>query len=190
MASTIFTNISLIANTREDTTIVRGKELARLPCVQDAYIVIEDDIIAEYGVMANCKYDSSQSLKVTNNCIVLPCWCDSHTHLVFSGSREDEFVDKIKGLNYADIAARGGGILKSAKKLNLASEDQLFNESWKRLEEVSMQGTGAIEIKSGYGLTLEGELKMLRVNPKATGKKPAKENKVAAPREPTLSGGI
>src|SRR5450432_469713 len=122
MASQIFTNISLIANTREYTTIIRGKELAHLPCIQNAYIVIEDDIIAEYGKMTNCKYPAKETIKVTNNCIVLPCWCDSHTHIVFSGSRENEFVEKIKGLSYADIAAKGGGILNSAKKLNVASE--------------------------------------------------------------------
>ena len=174
MASQIFTNISLIANTREDTTIIRGKELAHLPCVQNAYLIIEDDIIAEYGVMENCKYSATQSIKVTNDCIVLPCWCDSHTHIVFSGSRENEFVDKIKGLSYADIAAKGGGILNSAKKLNITSEDELFNEAWKRLEEVSMLGTGAIEIKSGYGLSLEGELKMLRVIKRLKEKSPLK----------------
>src|SRR5450432_3270223 len=137
MASQIFTNISLVANTRKDTTIIRGKELAHLPCVQNAYMVIEDDIIAEYGIMANCKYTATESTKVTDNCIVLPCWCDSHTHIVFCGSREDEFVDKIKGLSYADIAAKGGGILNSAKKLNVASEDELFIQAWKRLEEAS-----------------------------------------------------
>ena len=107
MASQIFANISLIANTREVTTIVRGKELAHLPCLRNAYIVIEDDIIAEYGIMADCKYNTSQFLEVINNCIVLPCWCDSHTHHCFAGNREDEFVDKIKGLNYAAIAAKG-----------------------------------------------------------------------------------
>jgi imidazolonepropionase len=95
--------------------------------------------------------------------IVLPSWCDSHTHLVYAGSRESEFVDKIKGLSYAQIAAKGGGILASAKKLNQTSEDELFNQSYKRLQEVIKLGTGAIEIKSGYGLTVEGELKMLRV---------------------------
>ncbi len=95
--------------------------------------------------------------------IILPAWCDSHTHLVFAAGREEEFVDKIKGLSYAEIAAKGGGILNSAKKLNETTEDELFNLAWKRLEEVSRLGTGAIEIKSGYGLTVEGELKMLRV---------------------------
>jgi imidazolonepropionase len=94
---------------------------------------------------------------------VLPAWCDSHTHLVFSGSREFEFVDKLKGLSYSEIAAKGGGILNSSQRINQISEDELFIESWKRLEEVTRLGTGAIEIKSGYGLTVDGELKMLRV---------------------------
>jgi imidazolonepropionase len=95
--------------------------------------------------------------------IVLPSWCDSHTHLVFAASREEEFVDKIKGMSYAEIAAKGGGILNSAKKLNQLSEEQLFDLGWKRLDEISRLGTAAVEIKSGYGLTVEGELKMLRV---------------------------
>jgi imidazolonepropionase len=91
--------------------------------------------------------------------MVLPAWCDSHTHIVFAGSRENEFIDKIKGLSYAEIAARGGGILNSAAKLAHTSEDELFNQAWKRLEEVSRLGTGAVEIKSGYGLTVEAKLK-------------------------------
>ena len=95
--------------------------------------------------------------------LVLPAWCDSHTHLVYAGSREGEFVDKIRGLSYAEIAARGGGILNSARQLAAASEDRLFGEAWQRLQELMRLGTGAIEIKSGYGLTVEGELKMLRV---------------------------
>jgi imidazolonepropionase len=94
---------------------------------------------------------------------VLPAWCDSHTHLVFPASREEEFVDKIKGLGYAEIAAKGGGILNSAAKLAETSDDELFNSAWKRLSQVAKQGTGAIEIKSGYGLTVEAELRMLRV---------------------------
>ena len=174
MSSQIFTNISLIANTRERTIIIRGKDLAHLPGVQNAYIVIEDDIIAEYGAMANFKYTASQFTRVTNDCIILPAWCDSHTHLVFSGSRENEFVDKIRGLSYTDIAANGGGILNSAKKLNATSEDELFNTAWKRLEEIAKQGTGAVEIKSGYGLSLEGELKMLRVIKRLKEKSPLK----------------
>jgi imidazolonepropionase len=163
MPSQIFTNISLLVNTREETKLMRGRELADLPYIKNAYVIIEDDIIAEYGEMNHYKYDTKQAGKPVNNCIVLPCWCDSHTHIVFAGSRENEFVDKLKGLSYADIAANGGGILNSAKKLNETSEDELFREAWKRLEEVSKSGTGAIEIKSGYGLSLESELKMLRV---------------------------
>ena len=162
MATQIFTNISLLANTTKATGFVRGKELAVLPSLENAYIVIENETIAEIGKMENCPF-TTEGTALSKGTIVLPCWCDSHTHLVFAGSREEEFIDKIKGLSYAEIAAKGGGILNSAKKLNETSEDQLFNQSWKRLEEVSKLGTGAIEIKSGYGLTLEGELKMLRV---------------------------
>jgi imidazolonepropionase len=123
---------------------------------------VEDGVIAEFGKMEDLRFIKEKN-EVAANTIVLPCWCDSHTHLVFAGSREEEFIDKIKGLNYAEIAARGGGILNSAKKLNETSEDQLFNAAWKRLQEVSKLGTGAIEIKSGYGLSVDGELKMLRV---------------------------
>jgi imidazolonepropionase len=96
-------------------------------------------------------------------CLVLPAWCDSHTHLVYAGSREGEFVDKIRGLSYEEIAARGGGILNSALQVAAASEDELFDDAWRRIQELIRLGTGAIEIKSGYGLTVEGELKMLRV---------------------------
>jgi imidazolonepropionase len=163
MVSQIFTDIKLLVNTRENCSLLRGNELANLPCLENAFIVIEDDIIAEYGEMKNCKYLASQHTAVLKDSIVLPCWCDSHTHIVFSGSRESEFVDKIKGLSYADIAGKGGGILNSSQKLNETSEDELFNQSWKRIGEVGKMGTGAIEIKSGYGLSLEGELKMLRV---------------------------
>ena len=163
MASQIFTNISLLANTREDTQMLRGHNLAHLPSIENAYLIIEDGIIAEYGKMENYTYTGALSTDVSSGSIILPCWCDSHTHLVFAGSRENEFVDKIKGLSYAEIAAKGGGILNSAKKINETSEDELFNLAWKRLTEVSKLGTGAIEIKSGYGLSLDGELKMLRV---------------------------
>ncbi len=141
--------------------MLRGAELANLPVIEDAYLVVEDGVIADFGSMKNFSknYPDDEILIGA----ILPCWCDSHTHLVFAGSRETEFVDKLKGMNYAVIAANGGGILSSVKKLNDTSEDELFNQSWKRLEEVSKLGTGAIEIKSGYGLTVEGELKMLRV---------------------------
>jgi len=165
MPSTLITNIKQLVGTRTESHLLRGKELSELQIIENAFLRIEDDEIAEYGSMQQLKSNighqpsnidaSSQS--------ILPAWCDSHTHLVFAGSRESEFVDKLKGLTYSEINAKGGGILNSAKKLNETSEDELFNQSWKRLEEVCKLGTGAIEIKSGYGLTLEGELKMLRV---------------------------
>ncbi len=167
--TTLITNIKQLVNVRSETHLLRGKELADLPCINDAYLVIEDGVIAEYGSQAavgsrQLAVASRQSEMIdARGQFVLPAWCDSHTHIVFAGSREAEFVDKLKGLSYAQIAAKGGGILSSAKKLNETSEDALFNQSWKRLEEVSKLGTGAIEIKSGYGLTVEGELKMLRV---------------------------
>jgi imidazolonepropionase len=163
--TTLLTNIAALVNVREDYHLLRGKELAHLPCIYNAYLIIEDDEIAAYGSMqelilkaADFKYHFNLSGR-----FVLPSWCDSHTHLVFAGSREDEFVDKIKGLSYAEIAAGGGGILNSAKKIKEITEDELFNKSYKRLQEVVALGTGAIEIKSGYGLCVEGELKMLRV---------------------------
>jgi imidazolonepropionase len=165
MATTLITNIRLLVNTREKNKLLRGKELAELPCIENAYLLIEDDVIGDYGPMATLP---ERMGKIKNNIdaagrFVLPCWCDSHTHLVFPASREEEFIDKIKGMSYAEIAAKGGGILNSAEKLNAMSEDELFRLAAKRLEEISRSGTGAVEIKSGYGLTVEGELKMLRV---------------------------
>lgn len=163
--TTLITNIKQLVNVREEPILLRGKELAELPCIENAYLVIEDGVIVEYGAMNEIKKSKlkSQSSVDAAGQFILPSWCDSHTHLVFAASREGEFVDKIKGMSYAEIAAKGGGILNSAKKLNETSEEELFNVSWKRLEEVAKSGTGAIEIKSGYGLTVEGELKMLRV---------------------------
>ena len=172
MASTLITNIKSLVNVRTENKLLRGKELALLPSIENAYLILEDGMIAEYGAMdklqiPNLSADSHGSKfqkKIdAKDQFILPAWCDSHTHLVFAASREGEFVDKIKGLSYAEIAARGGGILNSAAKLNAMSEDELFNLAWKRLDEVSKSGTGAIEIKSGYGLSVAGELKMLRV---------------------------
>ena len=165
MSSALITNIKLLVNTREQNQLLRGKELAPLPCIENAYLVIEDDEIAAYGPMAKLptvNFQPSTAIDASGQ-MILPAWCDSHTHLVFAASRENEFIDKINGLSYAVIADKGGGILNSAKKLNDTSEDELFNLAWKRLEEVSKLGTGAIEIKSGYGLSVVGELKMLRV---------------------------
>ncbi|MEJ7823469.1 MAG: imidazolonepropionase, partial [Chitinophagaceae bacterium] len=165
MSSQIITNIKQLVNVREQTHLLRGTELAELPVIDNAYLIIEDGIIAEYGSMQNIPHSThnNQHTIDASEQFILPAWCDSHTHLVFSGSRENEFVDKIKGLSYAEIAAKGGGILNSAKILNETTEDDLFNQAWKRLEEVCRLGTGAIEIKSGYGLSVEGEFKMLRV---------------------------
>ncbi|MEO6328004.1 MAG: imidazolonepropionase [Ginsengibacter sp.] len=157
----VFTNISYLVNARLHSVLLRGNQLAVLPVIKNAYLIIEDGIIAEYGEMKNLKKNISNTEEVSG--AILPCWCDSHTHIVFAGSREDELIDRIKGLSYGDISAKGGGILNSAKCLIQASEDNLFNQAWMRLEELGRLGTGAIEIKSGYGLSAQGELKMLRV---------------------------
>ncbi len=143
---------------------VYGKEMALLPSIDNAWLLIEDGIIHSFGWM-NDRPESLNADEVINaeGRLVLPSWCDSHTHLVFAAPRDQEFVDRIKGLSYEEIARRGGGILNSARKLNETDEEQLFEQSLKRLEDVIALGTGAIEIKSGYGLCLEGELKMLRV---------------------------
>jgi len=163
--TTLISNIKLLVNTREEYHLLRGKELSLLPSIENAFLIIEDDRIAGYGEMKDVKFRAADFTTHYNakGKMVLPSWCDSHTHLVFAGSRENEFVDKIKGLSYAEIAAKGGGILNSAKKLNITSEDELYKQSHKRLEEVIKLGTGAVEIKSGYGLTVESEIKMLRV---------------------------
>jgi imidazolonepropionase len=169
MPSTLITNIKQLVNVRpmpdKANGALRGKEMSELPCIDNGWIIIEDGFIAAFGPMNELKAsakDFTTAIDASGK-LVLPCWCDSHTHLVFAASRENEFVDKIKGLSYAEIAAKGGGILNSARKLHNASEDELFNLAWARLQEVSRLGTGAIEIKSGYGLSVEGELKMLRV---------------------------
>ena len=165
MSLTLITNIKQLVNIREESFLLKGKALKELPCIENAYLVIEDGIIAEYGAMQKnqkSKIKNQNSIDASNQ-FILPAWCDSHTHIVFAGSRETEFVDKIKGLSYAAIAAKGGGILNSAQKLNETSADELFNQAWERLQAISRLGTGAVEIKSGYGLSVEGELKMLRV---------------------------
>ena len=165
MGSRLIINIGILANTREACHLLRGQELALLPCIENAYLLLEDDQIADYGPMSERANNQKipGSVIDARGAVVMPAWCDSHTHLVFAGSRENEFVDKIRGLTYAQINAQGGGILHSARKMNEISEDELFVLAWKRLEEISHLGTGAVEIKSGYGLTLEGELKILRV---------------------------
>ncbi|MFI5149567.1 MAG: imidazolonepropionase [Bacteroidia bacterium] len=145
---------------------VSGKAMQTLPVIEDAWLAIENGLIAGFGAMAEWEGISDWSgLQVidASDKLVMPSWCDSHTHLVFAGSREGEFVDRIKGLSYEEIALRGGGILNSAKKLREATEEALLQPALARLNEIMMLGTGAVEIKSGYGLSLESELKMLRV---------------------------
>jgi imidazolonepropionase len=162
--TTLITNIQELLQIR-DASIrkVSGSEMAILPSIKNAYLLIENDLIADFGLMENCpKINADETIDATGK-VVLPAWCDSHTHIVYAGNRIQEFVDRINGLSYEEIANRGGGILNSAKKLNETSEEELYNQSKARLEEVMKQGTGAVEIKSGYGLTVDGEIKMLRV---------------------------
>lgn len=164
--STLITNIGFLINTRESNELLRGAALANLPFIENAFLLIEDGIIEDFGPMQELSMRMPELPKHVIDAdgkSVMPCWCDSHTHIVFAGSRENEFVDKIKGLSYAEIAARGGGILNSAAKLAACSEDELFEQSRERLQEINKLGTGSIEIKSGYGLSVESELKMLRV---------------------------
>jgi imidazolonepropionase len=163
--TTLITNIKLLVNVREESRLLRGNELAELTCIENAYLIIDKGMITEFGEMKNLKPETSNFKQVIDvpGQYILPCWCDSHTHLVFAASREEEFVDKIKGTSYAEIAAKGGGILNSAKRLNEKDIDEMYNLSLLRLQEVIKLGTGAIEIKSGYGLSVAGELKMLRV---------------------------
>lgn len=142
---------------------VSGAEMASLPKIDHAYLVLENDLISDFGSMDHCPPESGYDVIDAEGSVVLPTWCDSHTHIVYAGNRVQEFVDRINGLSYEEIANRGGGILNSAKKLQETPEEEIYNQSRKRLEEVMLQGTGAVEIKSGYGLTVEAELKMLRV---------------------------
>lgn len=161
---TLIINIKELLQVRESSIDkVSGLEMSLLPIIENAYLLIENDIIVDYGLMETCPQIEAEQTIDANGKVILPTWCDSHTHLVYAGNRIQEFVDRINGLTYEEIASRGGGILNSAKKLNETSEDALYSQSKIRLEEIIQQGTGAVEIKSGYGLTVDGELKMLRV---------------------------
>ena len=157
-------NIKELLQVREENIDkVSGADMAVLPKIDHAFLVLEDETITDFGTMNNCPDGNYDQIIDATGKVVLPTWVDSHTHIVYSGNRVQEFVDRINGLSYEEIANRGGGILNSAKKLNETSEEEIYNQSKTRLEEVMQQGTGAVEIKSGYGLTVEGELKMLRV---------------------------
>ena len=178
--TTVIINIKQLVNVRTENKLLRGNDLANLPIIDNAYLVIEDGLIKDFGEM--CALESrNEQLGIrnwelvskneqngidfidANGSTILPTYCDSHTHIVFAASRESEFVDKIKGLSYADIAAKGGGILNSANKLANTSEEDLFDMAYTRLQQLIKLGTGAVEIKSGYGLSVDAELKMLRV---------------------------
>lgn len=159
----LFIHIKELLQVRETgVNFLSGAAMRILPTIKNAYLLVENGFIADYGTMDNCPNLDIKTVDATGR-IILPSWCDSHTHLVYAGNRESEFVDRINGLSYAEIAANEGGILNSAKKLQATSEDDLYHQSTKRLEEIIQLGTGAVEIKSGYGLTKESELKMLRV---------------------------
>lgn len=163
MSSLLIRNIHLLALAEtQPKPYVKGPEMADLPQISQAYVLMEDDRIASFGPMDKCPERADKTLDATGR-MVFPSWCDSHTHIVFAESRHSEFVDRIRGLSYEEIARRGGGILNSAQRLQQTPEEQLFEGAWRRLQEVIGYGTGAIEIKSGYGLSVESELKMLRV---------------------------
>jgi len=163
---TLIKNIKYLYQTEggsERKRVVAGSAMADVPYLENAWIVVENDIIHSFGKMTELTENHFNKEIDASDCLVVPAWCDSHTHLVFAAPREQEFVDRIKGKSYEEIARNGGGILNSAARLRLMDESELYDQSYQRLQQVISQGTGAIEIKSGYGLNLEAELKMLRV---------------------------
>lgn len=163
MSTTLIHHIKqLVQIHHEIPSVVKGTAMKFLPQLENAWLLVEEDRIRDFGPMSSCPERADVSIDAKGG-MVFPSWCDSHTHLVFAASREGEFVDKINGLSYAEIAAKGGGILHSARRLRDMPEQTLFESALGRLKEVAHYGTGAIEIKSGYGLSMEGELKMLRV---------------------------
>lgn len=162
----LITNIgSLVGIDRHGRLRLQGKEMAALEQLDNAWLLIEDGFIAGFGSMDGLHDNGMVTDKEIDACggMVMPSWCDPHTHIVFAGSREAEFVDKIRGLSYAEIAKRGGGILNSADLLHDTSEDELYRQAMHRVQEIMRKGTGCVEIKSGYGLNTVDELKMLRV---------------------------
>jgi imidazolonepropionase len=162
--TTLIINIKELLQIRDASVKkVSGKEMKILPTLKNAFLLLKDDLIVDFGKMKNSpKIKIDKTIDATGK-IVLPSWCDSHTHLVYAGNREGEFVDRINGLSYEEIAIKGGGILNSAKKLQATLFDDLYEQSVERLDEVIALGTGAIEIKSGYGLTVDAEIKILKV---------------------------
>ena len=167
MAKVLLKNIRSLLQVGEGVPAFRsGSEMQTLPSIDDAFLAIEDGVIVAYGPMSEWGGITDwRDLEIIDaeGCFVLPAFCDPHTHTVFARSREEEFVDRIKGLTYEEIALKGGGILNSARRLNELTEDELFEAAMERIKLMKSYGTGAVEIKSGYGLTVEAELKMLRV---------------------------
>jgi len=162
--TTLFINIKELIQVRElDVMKVCGKNMGILPIIKNAFLIIKENFIIDFGSMDTLAIKKSHKVIDLTGKLVLPTWCDSHTHLVFADTREEEFVNRIKGLTYQEIAEKGGGILNSSKKLQNKPEIELYEDAEIRLKELIKNGTGAIEIKSGYGLTFESELKILRV---------------------------
>ncbi len=167
--SLLVSNIKSLVQVEESQRLkVCGKDMSEIRKIDDAWLYIEDEKILDFGTMHELRnrkggYEQADTKIDAGGKMVFPSFCDSHTHIVYAGSRETEFADKIKGLSYEEIAKRGGGILNSAKRLHDTSENELYEQSFRRIEEIISLGTGAVEIKSGYGLNLEDELKMLRV---------------------------
>ena len=162
---TFLINIKQLAGIQEDISKpkLKGNEMGVLTTLENAYLEIENGLISGFGEMRSLPNTDNSKIEDCSGKVVLPAWCDSHTHLVFAGTRETEFVDRINGLTYEEVAARGGGIINSAKRLQTATEEELYQAAWTRLEEIKSMGTGAVEIKSGYGLSFDAELKILRV---------------------------
>ena len=159
----LFTNIKELIQVREIAIdFISGKEMNILPTIKNAFLLVENGLISNFGVMKNCPKTELKIIDASGK-MILPSWCDSHTHLVYAGNRENEFTDRINGLSYKEISENGGGILNSSRKLQTTSEEVLYSQSKIRLEEIILLGTGAVEIKSGYGLTKSAEIKMLRV---------------------------
>jgi len=162
--SKLIINIKELIQIREkELSYISAKEMNKLPSIKNAYLLIDNGLISEFGKMSEISNFKNIEIIDAKNKFVLPCWCDSHTHSVFSGNRSDEYLQRIQGASYQEIANNGGGILKSSRQINSVSEDVLFFESKERIEALIKYGTGSLEIKSGYGLNYEGELKMLRV---------------------------
>lgn len=173
MSKLLVKNIGLLVADSTGRTRLCGSDMQQMEVLRDAWLLVENGRVKDFGTAGSgepdehslCVADSSQDSVTVDACggAVLPSFCDSHTHLVYAGSREQEFVDKIRGLSYEEIARRGGGILNSADRLHAMTEDELYRASMVRISEIIAKGTGAVEIKSGYGLNTADELKMLRV---------------------------